>query len=140
MSDQLEAGPELDRRVAEAVGDLRKDHNWVEPLYGPLNYYECSCGMRAHTRPLSEGERLLPVTDPSDPTPCLNPYSTDLNAAFRAAEKVNDYVVVMKHELSTGGLWECKLSPRNSLCEWVRAETPALAICGAILKLKENSD
>ena len=64
--------------------------------------------------------------------------STDLNAAFEAAEKVSDYIGVIKNQNSPNGFWEAKLSLLDGWDEWSRQPTPALAICAAILKLKEN--
>lgn len=58
--------------------------------------------------------------------------STDLNDAFWAAEKVGHHFYLSRNELS-GEMWECSL---KSGSVGVMAETPALAICAAILKLK----
>ena len=63
----------------------------------------------------------------------FNP-STDLNAAFAAAEKVS---VLLKgvHVEQTLDTWWCSLNGKD---HGVFAATPALAICAAILKLKEK--
>ena len=62
-------------------------------------------------------------------------FSTDLNAAFAAAEKFSDYFVLNKCEY-TKGEWDCKLVFTDCPTAWVRESTPALAICAAILKVK----
>jgi hypothetical protein len=112
----IEPGPELDRAVAEAIG--------YSPaiLHGP-------CG----EVPVFARDGELPLQD-------FRP-STDLNAAFVAAEKV--------------GLWKeygyCQASGQHVISRTVpvatwsdsishNPESAALAICEATLRLKEVSD
>jgi hypothetical protein len=60
--------------------------------------------------------------------------STDLNAAFGAGERA---AVLLKgvHVEQTLDAWWCSLDGEHGTI----ADTPALAICGAILKLKETA-
>ncbi len=113
MMTDLVAGPELDRRVAEAV-------KWDEA--------------RGIEHPMYEGNVL---TLPFQP-------STDLNAAFAAAEVVfgNGFLVTVHPKVSSciamleeGQQYTIPIPPQ---CTPTRALTPALAICATILKLKES--
>ena len=61
--------------------------------------------------------------------------STDLNAAFAAVKRMSKYFYL--HSSEDMVVWECKLVSADSFALCVHAETPALAICAAILKLKE---
>jgi len=95
MTETLEAGVALDRRVVSAIG-------WED-------------------RAVTIG--------------AFHP-STDLNAAFSAAEKVSRVFRVTR---DVSGAWDCKLSPEGKPWMLIRASTPAMAICEAILRLKERS-
>ncbi|MEA3349648.1 MAG: hypothetical protein U9Q82_03395 [Chloroflexota bacterium] len=74
-------------------------------------------------------------------------YSTDLNAAFDAAEKVGLFalhqhngVLRQANALEPPGLWEFAwdgLEGRPT-CKYVLGSTPALAVCAAILKLTKE--
>ena len=108
MSNELVAGPELNRRVAEAIGD--ESPNWTFP-------------------PLWRGE--------------FPPYSTDLNAAFAAAVGLFGNGRRALQFADEPGEWrmverytEFGDRHRTPICV-ASAPTPALAICAAILKLKE---
>ena len=118
-TQKIEAGLELDRAVAIALGCRPvKDE-----IVGVGGYY-CTCEMSPHDSP---GWGLL------------RGYSTDLNAAFAAAEEVGLWG---KHALGRqGDEWDVfrdinvhEIGYGDSLAS---APTPALAICAAILKLKE---
>jgi hypothetical protein len=130
----LVAGDELDRSVAEAIGyrterwDYIHNHVWCSGLvFVPKE----SPGREEWGTHSSYWDEVRYASD-------WHP-STDLNKAFAAAERVSDYFVVTKNDCCSP-LWECKLSPHDAWCEWVRGATPALAICAAILKLKERTD
>ena len=74
------------------------------------------------------------IGDPRMPTAIIPQYSTDLNAAFAAAEKINGWFALNKCE--TPSRWECKLVVDDSPPKWIEGDTPALAICAAILSAK----
>lgn len=107
---EIKAGPELDRAVAEAIGD--------EPGL-PFSIARADRGEEGFT---------------------YRPCSTDLNAAFAAAEKVGlfDYHAA---ELDwEDGRWYVQwlVDPgHGGLGDSAVATTPALAICAGILELKE---
>lgn len=115
---EIKPGPELDRAVAEAIGD--------KPGL-PFSIARAESGQEGFT---------------------YKPYSTDLNAAFAAAEKVCDCGFAMHTAGKPVGGWQafrCIVGIGWDIdrCERqieVEAPTPALAICAAILKLKENDD
>ena len=83
---------------------------------------------------------------------CLPDYSTELNAAFEAGEKVGlfgDYVL-RRHPNGLWAMCEIGIEDEGYPAYSVRGPcyidftpndypTPALAICAAILKLKENA-
>jgi hypothetical protein len=104
----MEAGPELDRKVAEAIGltivpGTREDRVHVLEWTG---YY----------RP-----------------------SIDLNMAFEAAEKAGLFGEDEANAMLTKGiadLWV--LSWGQAEHDLLMSKTPALVICAAILKLKEE--
>ena len=124
---KIEAGRELDKAVAESIGQS-EDHHWEH--HGDalaVSMYRCKkCGgtvvCRCNSRPRHDV--------------CLPWYSTDLNAAFAAADVAEVFEL---HTLTQreDGLW--RLVDSNDWFENVPgiATTPALAICAAILKLKE---
>lgn len=124
---EIKAGPELDRAVAEAIGiELHARYGvsqfvtmreWLA-LTGAKQCPECEEGGSFH--------EMVTQFEPS----------IDLNTAFAAAEKV--------------GLWKecgyCQASGQHVISKTIpvkswddtiaHADTPALAICAAILKLK----
>jgi len=129
----IKPGPELDQAVAEAVNP------W------------CSVGMCA-----SSGCIDLPVSQVGDTVETdpdvlavwkwngrrewrtLPKFSTDLNAAFKAAQETfgqNGFRVYCDDKHSWCEHWKRPGDP-NSLIHG-EASTPALAICAALLKLKE---
>lgn len=99
---EIMAGPDLDRRVAEAVYTLRTGGTW----------------------------KILPK------------FSTDLNAAFAAAEKVrlfriDAWLCQRPFGEKEWGVWFEQKGKLRYEC-WAHGRTPALAICAAILELAEN--
>ena len=128
----IEAGAELDRAVAEACGPCVTE---------PVTAIRCKQTDLERVLESAPGGGMIQIESADDIEVVSIGFhpSTDLNAAFAAAERVSGYFAVTKNDCSEG-LWECKLSPHDDICEWGRAETPALAICAAILKLKESGD
>lgn len=134
MLPEIKAGPELDQAVADAIGEpYRRAHEWAHTgLSGfYVSTYQCErCGELT----LGEGG---PEDDGGH---CLKSYSTDLNAAFEAAEEavkqtwaadereweMSPYIGREEHG------WTCQIGDDT---ERAFATTPALAICAAILKL-----
>ena len=123
-------GPELDRAVAVAA----------------VPY--CSVGMCASSGcidiPASECDTA--ATDPDVLAVwkwkgernwrTLPKFSTDLNAAFEAAEEVGLFDDGMSLRKSRDGVWRVWDDEIDELV--VSALTPARAICAAILKLRES--
>jgi hypothetical protein len=142
---EITPGPELDRAVAEAVGEtvisreeaVAKCNDWrlrqPEP-HGP------------DFESWFVGEWYLDGQPNSGGLDSLPSYSTDVHAAFAAAEKVGlfcGYNLGVRADVVTKeGWWVVGLTCDYSTDDDVlsRADTPALAICAAILKLKETSD
>ncbi len=108
---------ELDRKVAEAIG--------VEGESGPLMKVTDDNGnITKFIRGFADG-RNVSMFHPSK----------DLNDAFWAAEQVSDFIHVSKNEASNGR-YESSLQPNV----WgILADTPALALCNAIIALKEQA-
>lgn len=125
MSIEIEPGRELDRAVAEAIGA-----EWRESWKADDGCWKMAAWYFADGSPA--WHRL-----PS--------FSTDLNAAFTAADKVGLFPVDGMRFLrrETDGLWAVVEIYTNTPYEAYvigQARTPALAICAAILKLKEPSN
>ena len=103
----IEAGVELDLAVAYAIG-------WCTRPDYPGDWQD----EKGRTWPISE----------------FRP-STDLNAAFAAAERVGLFekaYIGSHHDLwFVGGIFD-EMNPEECLC------TPALAICAAILGIKDS--
>ena len=137
--DSLKPGPEMDRLVAEAIGDRL---------------------LVAHKDDMAAIENapdktLIAVKHPeSIEIVAPKPYSTDLNAAFEAAEKMGlfpAYVLVKKQtEEPWWGLFPA-FPLRNDPAPFPTlmhsqfgclafAPTPAMAISKATLKLKEKNN
>ncbi len=130
---EIKAGPELNLAVAEAIGVVAV-HEWelTDLSSHFMSVYECkNCGDQV----MAEGK---PLDDPGDL--CLAPCSTDLNAAFAAAEKVG--VFDENRFFRDKRTEQYGLSPTNILSTrmFPMAATPALALCVAILKLKEKDN
>lgn len=148
----LTAGPELDAAVAIAVGDASVAHNWEDQ--GSNHYgtaYLClKCGEVELTDSIEYDGRGK----------CIRPYSTDLNAAFEAAEKCGLFkfeTAVAKGWLTLAGVGDADQNPAKQWgfmqfgyeiqrCWWmfpdnkggmigIAQPTPAMAICAAILAL-----
>lgn len=116
MTAKIKPGTELDQAVAKAIG-------WEYAGYcrrGPMFAKNSEDGLKDH------------VEVGIDWTP-----STNLNHAFKAAEKIGLFDYSMPH-----GYRRCLF--RINLETWriggpdfkTDAQTPALAVCAAILKLK----
>ena len=115
---EIKAGPELDRAVAEAIGWTYRQSSsqWAEIL-GLVCWHDTD-GNEHHGYP-----------------PAV---STDMNAAHEAAEKVGLFDRYALTRL--GDVW--RITPAKQglwFADPVLASgpTPALAICAAILNLKE---
>jgi hypothetical protein len=127
---EIKPGPELDWAVAEAVG--------AKPRIGK--------DRRSVVVAIEDGRIMRHLAIPTDPDAACNgafvPFSpsTDLNAAFQAAESIGlfDYEIPPGYRLSLfrsdANTWS--VSRPGMIAD---AFTPALAlaICAAILKLKE---
>ena len=116
---EIKEGPDLDRAVAEAIG-------LAPALQSP------------------DGKKFF--YDPRDPLHGLRTFlpSTDLNDAFRAAEKTGLFDGTKDgpevHLAKTiDGQWEVLIGG-SEMGYLTREKTPALAICAAILKMKEISE
>jgi hypothetical protein len=120
---KVEAGPELDRAVAVAIGlksvVLHKGCAYITPRDFDA--------MRGIEHPTCEGDVACISFQPS----------ADLNAAFAAAEKVGVFNEWSLSRNCDGWTFvDC-----NDCCNrWIgfHSATPALAICAAILYLMEN--
>jgi hypothetical protein len=139
---EIKPGPELDQAVAEAIG-------WTPPRIPP----------EEHPKPLP----LCPLCDdyrhPSQEVedwrsdwfwrepgngPCWTKpkeFSRDLNTAFAAAEAFKlfdkDGYDAMLAKDDVDGRWEVLWITDD--VDSMQADTPALAICAAILKIKESA-
>ncbi len=127
MTVAIEVGRELDRAVADAIG----------LVYAHRRHLDKS------TREILGGEKVGWWDGDKYVGHDTPAFSTDLNAAFAAAEKVGlfeDYVL-RQH---SNGLWAmCIGVEDDGRVEYINFTpngyaTPALAICAAILKLKES--
>lgn len=120
---EIKAGPELDRAVAEACGHrvIVQESDWM--------------GFRKGDLLLAPWGRLAMSDSDIKRLPAC---STDLNAAFAAAEKVGlfgDPNAMLQRD--DEGQWRIRLMYVGGGVMSVQP-TPALAICAAILKLKEE--
>lgn len=138
-------GPELDAKVAAACGlkhveEIRHPkHDWQATGEGNVygSAYLCHrCFEDRVTDDIDydgEGECVVTIS---------KSFSTDLNAAFEAAEKVGLFkaTTIGKSGHETDEPWYVERShetQHGSRSETIgRGPTPALAICVAILKLK----
>ena len=126
MTDTVEITPgaELDQAVAEAIGCRVRGHRKAG--------YWCGCNKAMTLHGTGTKGRI------GAPPPRLHYYSTDLNAAFAAAEKVRLFKEYGYCEAS-GQHVISKTVPVKSWGDTIAHEaTPALAICAAILKLKDS--
>lgn len=134
--NEIKPGPELDRAVAKAVG-LRRHIavGWTVPPNANA-FTHCSDESEAIYEELGADDSRLPDA-------VIPKYSTDLNAAYAAAEKAglwNDHLIRKNDD----GLWEVwhATDIRRYMLGGIGGpivahSTPALAICAAILKVKE---
>ena len=130
MTVAIEEGPKLNRAVAEVIGwkwwVVKGEPNRLIGLYEAVP---------------REAVEVGPY-DPAISAKILPRYSTDLNAAWAAAEKVFPHGFI----ISVGGGFPCFCAPRTGPNEAYdpaqnrkregRGDTVARAICMAILKLK----
>jgi hypothetical protein len=134
---EIKSGPELDRAVAVAVGFRRVIQVGPKPDFkSPL----------LDSRPAELVE--IWADDERMPAKIIPKYSTDLNAAFAAAEKAGLFEtsreVFLIRDRRSPFMWEVHwvppFQPKLPLVQgdYVEASTPALAICAAILKLKDD--
>ena len=129
---EIKAGPELDRAVAEAIGWEAKESGPWERWDEPPEIRMVAVDETGHIHWMDGGP------------------STDLNAAFAAAERARLF-----HQDTDAFLCRTPYGKRGSGEEWKvwceqdgklrfecshHSSTPALAICAAILKLKGDSD
>jgi len=130
-------GPELDRAVAEAA----------DPC---CSVRECVSSVCIDIPPSQVGD-----TDPGVPAVwnwkgkrnwrTLPKFSTDLNVAFKAAEKVDlfpaDGMRFLRKEVDeTWTIEEIYTITPYEVCIVGKASTPALAICAAILEMRPSQD
>jgi len=135
---EIKEGPELDRAVAVAVGFRRVIQ------VGPKPDFSKSFGL-FHDLPPAELVEIG-ADDPRMPAAIIPKYSTDLNAAFAAAERAGLFETSREVFLIRGRRspfawevhWVPPLQPIPQMVQgdYVEASTPALAICAAILKAK----
>lgn len=127
---EIKPGRELDKAVAKAIGWTRVV--MVFPEDAPLNSTsDANTQVVLHELNADHGEKFIPR------------YSTDLNAAFEAAVKlsptVTDVTFTQKDpRVSYRPVYMCDIIMQNGGVFAVLGRTPALAICAAILKLKED--
>jgi hypothetical protein len=135
---EITPGTELDKAVAKAVGcpldqhyglyHCKNCHRYKIDRYTMRDRCFCDCDM----------PRGGPVPTLEYVESGFHP-SVDLNAAFAAAEKVRLFDI---WALARSGRW--RITPAREGLWFVDPvlamdSTPALAICAAILKLKEES-
>ena len=118
---EIKAGPELDLAVAEACGV----DGWIESLRNEATGYQ------SPERFVLGGESETVFWEPS----------TDLNAAFEAAERVGLFTIERDgpevHLAKTfDGQWEI-LTGGSAMGYVSREATPALAICAGILAVSK---
>ena len=132
MTIEIRVGPELDRAVAEATGDPHfRAHDWEHTGLGGYDtfFFRCTrCG------DFEADDQFGPPCTLKDR--CLAHYSTDLNAAFAAAEKAGLFKQYGYCEVSGQHVISKTVSVKSWADTIAHEATPALAICAAILKLK----
>lgn len=112
--DELEAGPELDEAVAAACGmECRRSS-----VGGCVVDYDNSAARKFHP-------------------------STDLNAAFEAAEKCGLFInevpdLSLGHDTIEWVIVENRSYDEADLTDYASGPTPAVAICRAIVKLAKD--
>ena len=127
MTVSIEAGVELDRAVAEASGLVHEKR--------PSPKYEGEDILGAELEGWWDGAGYVSYYAP--------PYSTGLNAAFAAAERVGLFPPDGMRLLTTHSVGGWVVEESYTLDPFdVEAvgygDTPALAICAAILELKRD--
>lgn len=129
---EIKAGPELDRSAAEAIG--------LQYTSKPVWRNERDEILGTELEGWWDGDKYVAHSLPR--------YSTDLNAAFEAAEAVGLFddpgltgVLIRNKHISGRGPWCIDWDDEGEPggCTGVYADTAALAICKAVLKLKSRS-
>jgi len=121
----LEAGIELDAAVARAIGCTVK---------GGRGGYWCGCNARNDVHGTPATKRL------GDSPPGLFHFSSDLNAAFAAANQYHKpgYEATLFEHSSLGRFPADDWYVTNLDGQRWFGKTPALAICAAILNLRDD--
>lgn len=121
QATELQAGPELDRAVAEACGVM-----YEYPSHDYSDYDTRVCPRCGQLTPIGEDEVCYPFSP-----------STDWNDAMLAAERtvaIDDYCSIQLSQCERGDGWTCTIQ-----CDATRAfaETGPLAVCRAILSYRD---
>jgi len=134
---ELKSGGELDCMVAELLGEtLPRLHDWRYTSmsgYDSMVYRCKTCGVLAlDYRAAEHGMRR----------PCVQCYSSNLDASFSAAERVGLFEKRHLTKGCSGGWsirpnWDELIEPEDILFS---GATAALAICGAIVNLMGRND
>ncbi len=147
---EIKAGPELDCAVAEAIGE--RYGGPVPPVLSgkrdccPQKCYRCGKPWTEVKQCAQDFQHCVECRDKweveyeaSKGPPA---YSTDLNAAFAAAEKVGVFSGCAGGYALEQARSQWSVSDPQTFGDAFLAQgpTPALAICAAILKLKEKDD
>lgn len=135
----IKEGFELDRKIADAIDWTLFILVYVNPMCSARSEALCSSFLIPEETKGTKDVIEIGPYHPSITEDNIPKYSIDTNEAINAAQRLSDHLVLVRDEVSDG-LWECKLIPSNDPENWGRAETPALAICSAILKFKEIND
>ena len=142
---EIKPGQELDRAVAEAIGEPGKQYHMASNDGGKslcASTLDEGCWPTEASLKIWLAEKhakgmLLDYVTLARHRP--ERYSTDLNAAFAAAEKVWDGFVVQRHPC---GQWALSVFSYDT-DEWKpvieRQPTAALAICASILETRRSA-
>ncbi len=139
----IKPGPELDRAVAEAVGWTHKICVGYRDEAG--NDLDAAEAISAGCSLLAVRKLIYKTVDAKTGGKYIPRYSTDLNAAFEAAEKVGLFSETFWRTLGmdefgeTWGVFEQDGAVKKTVAG-ENHDTPALAICAAILKRRESGN
>ena len=126
--DKLQRGTKTDRLVAEALGCKIEYRGVVSGEPSP--YDDCGCPNHEHGSSFNDGQCQMDH---------IKRFSTDLNDAFWAAEQVGLFKQYSLGWREVYNRWELsEFIPMDGPYEIATADTPAMAICKAILKLKNG--
>jgi hypothetical protein len=143
--ETIEAGPELDRLVAEACGiEYERDPN-PSGLHEWEDVYLRQSGRRGSVSHCLKCHRIYtegyceppPPETGCKPDPILFRPSTDWNEAMRAAEKVG-LLKTYQLEQSQNGRYEVRECDMHGHVLISEHQSGPVAICRAILKLKAS--